>query len=295
MCGNGMAEHRWQRLWLVVLRTQTHCTSLMAAGCAFYATLAVFPALSMLVSLYGLMFDPRAVEEQMSLLRELLPPDAFTLIGRAVHALVERPRQTLGVNLLIAAGITLWSASTGTKSMLTALNIAYEEEERRGVLRFEATGLAMTLAAIAAAVVTLVFLVALPAVVAWVPLPTGGAVLVQAGSFALMMLFIFAGLWALYRFGPSRSPGRVRRVAPGCLVASVAWLGLSALFSLYVTDIASFGTTYGPLAAIAAMMLWFWVSAYVVLVGAELNSALETWTKKRAEGSVAEGVGRPGP
>lgn len=256
-------------------RIQSHRTGLVAAGCAFYATLALFPALSMLVSLYGLAFDPYSVAKQLELLEGLLPPDAYTLIGRQVQDLVGRPRATLGWSLGVSAAIALWSASTGTKSMIAALNLAYDEDERRSILGFQAVGLAMTFAAIVAAIVTVAVLVALPRLINVLALPTGTAGLVHWASVLVLVGFVFASLAFLYAAGPSRLRGHRRRVLPGVLLATLLWLVASFLFTAYATHFAGFGSVYGPLAAVAAVMLWFWVSAYVVLLGAELNSALE--------------------
>lgn len=283
----GAARAGW---WAAAVRTfwriQSHRTGLVAAGCAFYATLALFPALSMLVSLYGLWFDPNSVAAQMELLEGLLPPDAYTLIGRQVADLVGRPRATLGWSLGVSGAVALWSASTGTKSMIAALNLAYDEEERRSILGFQVVGLAMTLAAIVAAIVTVAVLVALPRLIDVLALPTGTAELVHWASVLVLVGFVFASLAFLYGAGPSRGRGHRRRVLPGVLLATVLWLVASFLFTFYATHFASFGAVYGPLAAVAAVMLWFWVSAYVVLLGAELNSALEKAGFAKVEGSA---------
>jgi membrane protein len=266
---------RWVAVRPTLERLRSHRTALVAAGCAFYATLALFPAISMLLSLYGLAFNPRSVEPQLALLQGLLPPEAHTLIARQVHALVSYPRRTLGLSLVIGAMITLWSAVVGTTSMLAALNLAYDETERRGFLRFQLTGFALTLAAIIGAVLALALLVALPAMASFVGLPHGTNGPTHYASLAVMMAYVAVSFAALYRFGPSRRPGRRHRILPGTLVATVLWLIASLLFTDYVERIASFDATYGPLAAVAGVMLWFWVSVYAVLAGAELNSALE--------------------
>jgi membrane protein len=284
----GAARGWWAACVRSFWRIQSHRTGLVAAGCAFYATLALFPALSMLVSLYGLWFDPASVAAQLELLEGLLPPDAYSLIQRQVVDLVARPRATLGWNLAVSGAVALWSASTGTKSMIAALNLAYEEEERRSILGFQAVGLAMTAAAILAAIVTVGMLVALPPIVAALHLPTGAAGLVHWASVLMLIGFVFASLGFLYGAGPSRARGRRRVVLPGVLLATLLWLVASYLFTAYATHFGQFGAVYGPLAAVAAVMLWFWVSAYVVLLGAELNSARE------AELSLAQDTGIAG-
>ncbi len=249
--------------------------SLSAAGCAFYATLALFPALTMLVFIYGLVFDPHTVEPQLRNLRTLLPPPAYVLIEARVHALVSRPGASLRLGLIVSAAVTYWSASTGTKSLLSALNLAYGEVERRGVLGFQLAGLGMTLAAILAAVLGLGVLVGLPTVIGFLGLSAYQETLARAGGLGGLLLFVLVALLLLYRFGPSRAPEARHVVVPGAIVAALGWVVASVLFSIYVTRVGRLDVTYGPLAAVVGVMMWFYVSAYVVLLGAELNAALE--------------------
>jgi membrane protein len=271
----GWVIRLWAPLLPTLARINSHRTALMAAGCAFYATLALFPAITMLISLYGLAFNPRAAESQLVLLRDLLPPEAYTLIARQVHALVRHSHGTLTINFSVGAAITLWTAATGTKSMLAALNLAYEETERRGLLRFQLIGMAMTFANLLSAAAALAVLVALPAVAGSIGLPHRAAGLIHIASLGIMVLFVALMLAVLYWIGPSRRPRRQHRVLPGTILATLLWLAASELFSLYVARIGRLDITYGPVGAVAGVMLWFWVSAYAVLAGAELNSALE--------------------
>jgi membrane protein len=249
--------------------------SLSAAGCAFYATLALFPAISMLVFIYGLAFDPHTVEPQLANLRTLVPPPAFTLIEERVHALVAHRGATLQLGLIVSVAVTYWSASTGTKSLLSALNLAYGEVEQRGFIGFQVTGLGMTLAAIIAAVLGLAILVGLPTAIGFLGLSDYQAALLRTGGLGGLFLFVLGALALLYRFGPSRAPGVRHVVMPGALVATLSWFAASELFSVYVTRVGRLDVTYGPLAAVVGVMMWFYVSAYVVLLGAELNAALE--------------------
>jgi len=246
----------------------------IAASCAFYATLALFPGISMLVSLYGLIFDPVTVVPQLNLLRDVLPPEAFVLIDRQVHALVTQPRMDLKLNVLITAAFTLWSASTGTKSILGAISDAHTPNGIGSVIRFQITGLAMTFFATLAGVLTIAILVALPEFMHLLGLPDSTAGLLHAASLLILLGFVWASIAALYRFGPQTRHTPPPRILPGSLTATLVWLAASALFSIYVGKLASFDATYGPLAAVAGVMLWFWVSTYVVLLGAELNAAL---------------------
>jgi membrane protein len=289
------SPHRipWRGWRQVLLRTYREVisdrVSLVAAGCAFWATLALFPAISMLVSLYGLIFDPLTVEPQLQTIRDLLPPAAFTLIADRVHTLVSKGSGTLSLNLVISTAIALWSASTGTKSIISALNMAYGEQEQRSFFRFQAVGLFMTLCGIIGAVLGVAILVGLPAVISLVGLSDYASGLIRAGSVAMLVFFVLLSIALLYRFGPCRRAADWDWVSPGSVVATLLWLGASALLSVYVGRIATYDATYGPLAAVVGMMMWFWVSAYAVLLGAELNAELELQTAQ----DTTEGEPRP--
>ncbi|MGH7211330.1 MAG: YihY/virulence factor BrkB family protein [Acetobacteraceae bacterium] len=268
--------------------------SLVAAGCTFYAVLALFPAISMLISIYGLAFNPATVEPQLAVLRHLLPPEAFKLLATRVHQLVTQPSSSLGIKLAVSVVITLYSSATGTKSMLSALNMAYGEEETRSYLRFQALAFAMTIGAILAAVLGLAGLVALPAALNFVGLSAYSRLLIQGISFAVLLAFVLLALSLLYRFGPSRHRARWRWVTPGSVLATLLWLLVSVLFSLYVGDLASYDVTYGSLGAAIAVMMWFYVSVYVVLLGAELNAELELQTVRDSTTGPSKPIGKRG-
>jgi membrane protein len=272
----------------------TDRVSLVAAGCAFYATLALFPTISMVVSIYGLAFDPTTVEPQLAQLRDLLPPSAFTLISDRLHVLVSKPPGTLTFSLLISIAIALWSSATGTKSILGALNLAYEEREKRGFLRFQLTALGMTLGGMIAAATGIALLVLLPAAEAFLGISAGAQFLAKMASFAMLVVFVLLALSMLYRFGPSRKSPSWHWVTPGALLATVLWLAASALFSYYVGHLASYDATYGPLGAVVGVMMWFYVTAFVVLVGAELNAELELQTVRDSTGEPETAIGRRG-
>jgi membrane protein len=253
---------------------------LVAAGCAFWATLALFPAISTLITVYGLLFDPLSVEPQLRVMSQLLPPAAFTLIAQRVHELVAQSSHSLTIGLAISATVTLWSAATGTKSMLSALNLAFGTTEQRGFLMFQAVALSMTLGGIVAAVLGLAIMVGLPAAFAFIGLSAHLKGLIAAAGWILLIAFVLLALALLYRFGPSRRACRWRWITEGSLVATLMWLAASALFSVYVGRIAAYDMTYGPIATVAGVMMWFWVSTYAVLLGAELDAQLESWSAR---------------
>lgn len=271
-----LSRRGWGRaLGRVAAEAISNRIGLAAAGSAFWGTLALFPAISILISLYGLMFDPISVERQLGVLRDFLPPGAFTLIAMRIHALVRHRHASLGLSLGIGTALALWSASTGTKSMISALNLVYGEREARGVLRFQATGLLLTLGAVAGAVLAIVLLVGLPVAIDFLGLGAYARTLLRLGSFAVLVVFVGSALSVLYRFGPSRKRARWHWATPGSALATALWLAASALFSFYVGHLARYDAIYGPLGAVAGVMMWFWVTAYVVLIGAQLNAELE--------------------
>jgi membrane protein len=254
----------------------TDQVALAAAGCGFYATLALFPAISMLISVYGLVFDVQSVEQQLAVVRNLLPPPAYTLIDDRVHELVNQPNDALSIGLVVSLIVALWSAAAGTKSVLSALNVAYDTVERRGILGFQLTALAMTLCAVMAAVLAIAVLVFLPTLITFVGLSDYSAALINAFSRTLLIVLVGGTIALLYRFGPSRQPQPLgQRIFPGAVLATLLWLLASAGLSFYVSHVARLGVTYGPLGAVVAIMLWFYLTAYAVLLGAEVNAQLE--------------------
>jgi membrane protein len=256
--------------------------SLAAAGCAFYATLALFPAITMLISLYGLAFDPDTVQPQLHYLRSFMPPSAFALISELIQNVVSQPKQGLGISFLISLTLSLWSSSAGTQSVLSALTLAYQQVETRGLIRFQLVSLGMTLIAVIGAGLAIGVLVLIPIVIARVGLSAHAQILVALLGFVVMVVFVTGSLGLLYRFGPAGT-GRVF-YAPGAGLATFAWLLVSWAFGLYVGRFAAYSVTYGPLSTLIGLMMWFYLTAYVVLFGAEVNAALdEEWAKEQGQ------------
>jgi membrane protein len=281
------ARTRYARLVRdTLLASTTDRISLAAAGCAFYATLALFPAISMLISTMGLVLAPVTAERELAAVSGLLPPQAFGLIADRVNQLVSKSGGELSAHLAISFLLTFWSSSTGSKSVLSAVNIAYDVTERRPFLRFQLIGLSMTLIAILCAILAIAVLVLLPPAIGFLGLAQHGGSLIHAAGMAMLIGFFFVAITLLYRFGPLRQKPKRRRVTPGTMLATVLWLLASEVLSFYVSRMSSFGATYGSLAAIIGVMLWFYVSAYAVLLGAELNARLEQAGSGQADGGT---------
>jgi membrane protein len=258
--------------------TASQRVSLVAAGCAFYATLALFPTITMLISLYGLVYNPDTVQPQLHYLQGFMPPAAFELISDRITSIVAQPTKGLGLSFIVSLLISLWSSSTGTKSVLNALTLAYNEQESRGIIRFQLVAFGMTLIAVIGCGLAIGFLVLVPIVLAHLYLPAGLTFLVGLIGPATMILFIAGALSLLYRFGPD-GQGRLF-YAPGAAIATIAWLAASSAFGFYVGHFAAYSASYGPLATLIGLMMWFYLTAYVILLGAEINAALDVeWRK----------------
>jgi len=272
----GLRGGRWCGVLLGALReSTTDQVALAAAGCGFYATFALFPAISVLISVYGLVFDAVAVEQQLQVVRDLLPVPAYQLIDDRVQQLVSQPSGALSIGLLVSLALALWSSASGTKSVLSALNVAYNVKEERGIVRFQLVALGMTLCAVAAAVLAIAVLVFLPTVISFIGLSDYSAALVKALSTALLVVLVGGTIALLYRYGPAHHAPTGQRIFPGAILAIALWLIASVALSFYISHIARLGVTYGSLGAVVAIMLWFYLSAYAVLLGAEVNAQLE--------------------
>lgn len=261
----------WSQAWQAATGDQI---SVVSAGCAFYAMLALFPALSLCIGLYGVVFDPATVEPQLILLERLIPESGHALIANRIRHLVSEPRQSFGLGAMVGGAILLWSAGAGIRAMLSSLNLAQDRKEQRGPLAFHLTALLLTFGAIVAVIMGLAFMVFWAAIVDIVGLAPFHALLVRLAGLVLMMGMVLVAIGLLYRFGPSRPPPGWRLVSAGSVAAALLWAVASVLFSTYVRNFASYDTMYGPLGAVVALLMWFYVSAYVVLLGAELDAAI---------------------
>jgi membrane protein len=264
------------RFWkLVLLHTYAEYNEdriLMLAGAvAFYAVLALVPALTAAVSLYALFSDPASVESQFNHLRGIMPSTSFDLIQQQIERIVSDQHGN-GIWFVAGVAIALWSAMSGTKGLIDSLNVVYEVEEQRSFLRYNLVALAITLAGIAGLFLAILGLVGIPLVLDHLPLGGFGKTLADWLRWPALLLILMLALAALYRFGPHRKRPRWEWVSPGNLFAAAAWLIESAALSWYLGNFANYNATYGSLGAAVALMLWLWITAVIVLLGAELNS-----------------------
>lgn len=247
--------------------------SVVSAGIAFFGLLALFPAVAATVAVAGLLMTPADVQEQLSALTGVLPEDASAIVADQAVS-VAQAGSGAGWGAVLGFLLAVWGASKGVKSIMEGMNIAYGVEETRGLVRYNLVALALTLFLVVGLIVALAAAVVAPAVASFLPLPAwAGALLTYAPWPILLVLTIF-GLAVIYRFGPSRD-APWRWITPGAIAATVLWLLGSLGFSVYVANFGSYNATYGALGGVIVLLTWLWLSAFIVLLGAELNSEIE--------------------
>jgi membrane protein len=263
----------WQRLsrvWAAISRDKI---SIMAAAAAYYSMLSLFPAMSAGVLTYGLVASPVTIEYDIDVLSGVLPGPALKLVSDQLENLVTAPPTKLGLGLMLSLLFAVWSATSATTAMMTALTIAYDGEEKRGVLRFYGLAMALTAAIAMLGVLSLLLIAAVPTI--GLELPGPWSDIVPLMRWPLLALLALLGLGALYRIAPSRNEPSWDFFRAGTISASVLWLAGSVAFSFYASNFSSYDRTYGSLGAVVMLLVWLYVSAYVVLAGAELNREIE--------------------
>jgi membrane protein len=254
--------------------------SMIAAGVAFYALLALFPALIAMVAIYGLVFNPADVETHVASLTGMLPQEAADILLTQLHDLVTKSGESLGIGAVLGVLIALWSASAGIRTLMEALNVAYDEEEKRGFFAFYGTAILLTLAAIIGAILAIATVIILPMVVKFLGLGSFVEGLISFARWPILAIAFIVGLAIMYRYGPSREEPKWRWVSWGAVIATVLWIIGSALFSLYVSSFADYNETYGSVGAVVILLTWFLLTSYAVLIGAEINAEMERQTHK---------------
>lgn len=252
----------------------------VAAGVTFYGLLAVFPAITAFVSLYGLVADASTIAEQLSAAEGVLPSGAIEVLRDQIIRISTGNQTRLGFAFVIGLALSAWSANAGVKAVFDALNVAYGESEKRSFLRLNITSLTFTLGILIFAVIAIVAVAAIPMALGYLYLGDAVEWLISLGRWPALIVLIIIGLAALYRFGPSRDDAQWKWVSPGAIFASISWLLASALFSWYVASFEDYNKTYGALGAVIALLMWMWLSATIILVGAEINSEAERQTMR---------------
>jgi membrane protein len=256
-----------------------------AAAVTFYSVLALFPAIAALVSLYGLFADPATIGAQLGSMSAVLPGGAIQVIGDQMTRVLEQDHGKLGLGLIIGLAIALWSANSGTKSLFDALNTVYGVREERGFFKLNAVSLMITIGGILFMVIAASAVIVLPAALGFVGLSDITDWAVRILRWPALLIVVALGLAVIYRFGPDRREAQWRWITAGSASAAFGWLIASFAFSWYAANFGSYNATYGSLGAIIGFMIWIWLSAIVVLAGAEIDVALETRRTRPLRGS----------
>lgn len=265
-------------LWRTYQRIDEDRLLATAGGVVFFGLLAIFPAVTALVSSYGLFADPATISGNLQKLAMMLPEGAFQIVQEQVGRVVSKGNTALGATFLFGLVLAIWSANAGVKSIFDALNVAYEEREKRSFVKLNMVSLAFTVGGIVALLVMVGTVVAFPLALDHLGLAPESKLIVALARWPLLFLILLLALAVLYRFAPSRDSPRWQWLSIGAVTAALLWIAGSSLLSWYLSSFANYNATYGSLGAAIGLMMWMWMSAIVIMFGAELNSEIERQT-----------------
>jgi membrane protein len=266
--------------WRTVSQTSEDRLLAISAGVVFYGLLALFPAVTALVSCYGLFAKPDSINDHLSFLAGVMPAEAYSIVQDQIARVVAKGQAGLSLGFAIGLLFALWSANAGMKALMDALNIVNEEKEKRSFVRLNLVSLAFTAAAIVAMLGAVGAVVVTPLLLSPVGLAGMTEEIVRFARWPALTAAMLLGLSVLYRYGPSRRAAKWQWISVGAAFATLTWFSGSAALSYYFANFANYNATYGSLGAAIGTMMWMWMSAIVVLFGAELNSEIEHQTAR---------------
>lgn len=282
----------------ILLRVYTnigdHRVLALAAGMTYYSILAIFPALAALVAIYGIFTDPGSIAKHMDDIAGFVPGGAIEVAREQLTRLTSKGDRALGLTFAVGLVISLWSANAAMKALFDTLNIVYGEQEKRGFFKLNALSLAFTVAGIAFVLSALASVVVVPVVLNYLYLSSFSDLLIRVARWPVMFVALALAISCIYRFGPSREAPRWRWITWGSPGATLLWLGASGLFSWYAANFGNFNETYGSLGAAIGFMTWLWISAIVILLGAELNAETEHQTIRDTTAGAPKPLGARG-
>ena len=250
----------------------------VAAGVVFYGLLALFPAVTALVSSYALFVDPRSINDHLGFLSTFLPEGTFSIVQDQVTRVLSKGDIKLGWAFAFSLLLALWSANGGMKAIIDALNVVYDEKEKRGFITLNALSLTFTAAGVLGVLIAGALVVVAPVALQMVGMGAETELLIKVGRWPALAVLLLIALAVLYRFAPSRRSPKWRWISVGSLVATLTWMAGSGALSYYLSNFGHYDATYGSLGAAIALMIWMWMSTIVILFGAELNSEIEHQT-----------------
>ncbi len=252
--------------------------AIVSAGVAFFTMLALFPLITACLSIYGYVADPASAQGHLEVVSGLLPGQAWSLVNNQVQTVASAPNARLGIRIAFSLLLAHWAAGAGIRAMMRALNIAYGEQEKRHMGQFYGLASILTLSMTIFIWASLAVIVGLPALLAILKLEEMSAGLTRLLPWVLLISIFALSTTILYRYGPSRRPAKMRWLFPGVLFATAGWLMISAGFSYFVLTFDTYNATYGSLSAVIILLIWFWLTAYTVIIGAEINAEMERHT-----------------
>jgi membrane protein len=266
--------------WRTYAEMQSDRLLSIAGGVAFFMLLSIFPAITALVSAYGRFFDAATITNNISLLNDVVPGNVLDMVHEQAIRIAANSGRALNVGIVAGILVSLWSTLSGVKAIIDALNVIYEQKEGRGFIKLNLMALVFTLSGFGVLLLAFAAVVVMPLILS--PLGLGGETetLTRIMRWPAMLLVLLTGLALLYRYGPDRRAARWQWVSVGSVFAAVTWIGVSYLFSWYLSRFANYNATYGSLGAVVGLMMWLWISTIVVLLGAELNSEIEHQTAR---------------
>jgi membrane protein len=267
-------------LWRTYAEMQSDRLLSIAGGVAFFILLAIFPAITALVSAYGLYFDASTITNNLSLLDDIVPANVLSIVHEQAQRIAGNSGRALSLGIIVGILVSLWSAMSGVKAMIDALNVIYEQQEGRNFFKLSLVALVFTLGGFATFLLAIAGVIVLPLVLAPIGLGSAAGTLTRFGRWPVLLLVLLIGLAVLYRYGPYRRAARWQWVSVGSVFAAVTWIIASYLFSWYLASFANYNATYGSLGAVVGLMMWLWISTIVVLLGAELNAEIEHQTAR---------------
>jgi membrane protein len=281
-------------LWRTYESTNDDRLLATAAGVVFFGLLAVFPAVTALVSSYGLFADASTIGANLQTLSLMLPEGSFGIVEEQIARVLAKGNASLGATFLFGLLLALWSANAGVKAIIDALNVVNEEREKRSFIKLNLISLAFTTAGIAALLLMVSAVVAFPLALDHLGIAPDSKLIVSLLRWPLLFVILLLALGLLYRFGPSRRQARWQWLSVGTVAAALLWIAGSAALSWYLSNFGNYNATYGSLGAAIGLMMWMWMSAIIVLCGAELNSEIEHQTARDSTVGPPKPLGRRG-